>query len=307
MTCIHDVARGIWEDRHLILKKHLIILFMLLLLTPLFSGCAKVDQLKVKLGMKNNDFEYIKQGKIKKIVIQNTRDPGFRFVVTDQKAISELYDILSTAKEVQNKSTLQPDYIFQMEESATKIYKFNYIAGLDKGDAGNLYSDDKVYVVSKRIDNDIIKSFWNIRKPKDFGKLYYGLILNQIDAYAKDDGKDKSIGINIYDDVDIAKFILSTDLENFKKDLSSRAKNAELMDAPANGQKTKDYDVVMNVKTVGYKTNLYNCIVTFTDKKKNSEKKYYIQISDQYKDGRWITKVYTDKDRQDNKLPDDFK
>jgi hypothetical protein len=266
-----------------------------------------LDQIEVKLGMKNNDFEYIKQGKIKKIVIQNTRDPGFRFVVTDQKAISELYDILSTAKEVQNKSTLEPDYVFQMEESPNKIYTFNYIAGLDKGDAGNLYSEDKVYVVSKRIDNDIIKSFWNIRKPKDFAKLYYGLILNQVDAYSKSEGNGKSIGINIYDDIDVAKFILSTDLENFKSDLASKYSNAELINPPASGQKAKDYDVIMNVKTVGYKTFLYNCIVTFTDKKKNSEKKYYIQISDQYKDGRWSTKVYADKDRQNNDFPDDFK
>lgn len=243
--------------------------------------------------MKNNDFEYIKQGKIKKIVIQNTRDPGFRFVVTDKKAISELYDILSTAKEAQNKSTLEPDYIFEMQEGINKTYTFNYIAGLDKKDAGNLYSEDKVYVVSKRIDNDIIKSFWNIRKPKNFNSIYYGLILSQVEQYAKEEGKDKTIGINIYDDVEIAKFILSTDLENFKRNLQERAPDAEMISTPKEGNTPKNYDSVMTVRTVGYKTFLYKCEITFLDKQKNSEKKYFITITDPAKDGRWSTKVET--------------
>ena len=37
--------------------------------------------------MKNNDFEYIKENKINKIIIQNTRDPGYRFIVTDKKEL----------------------------------------------------------------------------------------------------------------------------------------------------------------------------------------------------------------------------
>lgn len=282
-----------------IIKKRFICLSLIIFLTPLFYGCDRIDALKVKFGMKNNDFEYIKQGKIKKIVIQNMRDPGFRFVVTDKMAISDLYDILSTAKGVQNKSTLDPDYEFQMEESSNKIYKFSYIAGLDRKDAGNLYSDDKVYVVSKRIDNDIIKSFWNIRKPKDFNKLYYGLIQNQVESYAKDAGKGKTIGINLYNDVEAAKFIFSTDLEDFKTTLASRSINAELMTAPMANEQPKSYDVIMGIRTVGYKTFLYKGEITFTDKQNNSEKKYYITIQDKDKVGSWTTTV-------DEKKPSDW-
>lgn len=272
-------------------------LLLVIFLTPLFFGCDKIDELKVKLGMKNNDFEYIKQGKIKKIVIQNTRDPGFRFIVTDPNAILELYDILSEAKVVQAKSALEPDYIFEMEEGINKVYKFNYIAGLDKKDAGNLYSDDKVYVVSKRIDNDIIKNFWNIRKPNDFNEVYYGTLLNQVEKYSQGEGNGKTIGINIYDDVEAAKFILSTDLEEFKSNLSLRVKNAELMPSPKHNEQSKAYDVIMSIRTVGYKTFLYKCEITFWDNTNKSEKKYYIQVSDNFKDGRWNTKVYTDDDK----------
>lgn len=283
-------------------KKKLVFLVLFLVLGLMLSGCNRVDTLKVKLGLKNNDFEYIKQGKIEKIVIQNTRDKGFRFIVTDKKAISELYDILSTAKEVKEKSALVPDYVFEMHEGMNKVYKFNYIAGLDKKDAGNLYSDNKVYIVSKSLDSDIIKSFWNVRRPRDFEKVYYEeTVLKTLDKYKKDIEKeesskeakkklsDKNIGINLNDDVEVGKFILSTDLEDFKGKLASKQKNAELV------VKDKKYDVNMTVKTQGYKSTLYKAIVTFWDKENMSEKKYYI-ISEN-KDIGWITEILTEKDK----------
>jgi len=286
-------------------KKKLTFLVILLMLSSMLSGCNRIEELKVKLGVKNNDFEYIKQGKIEKIVIQNTRDKGFRFIVTDKKAIAELYDILSTAKEAQEKSTLVPDYTFEMQEGINKVYKFNYIAGLDKKDAGNLYSDNKVYIVSKRLDSDIIKSFWNVRRPRDFQKVYYEeTILGSLARYKTDVEKeqkakevktklsDKKIGVNIDDDVEVGKFILSTDLEDFKGMLNNQEKNAEMM------VKDKNYDIKMTVKTQGYKSTLFKAIVTFWDKQEMSEKKYYIisQIPENKNSG-WRTEIFTDKDK----------
>jgi hypothetical protein len=113
-----------------------------------------------------------------------------------------------------------------MDEGQNKIYKFNYVAGIDKNAGGNLYSDDKVYIVSKRLDNDIIQSFWNIRKPKDFNKIYYSSIIQTMSKYFKDDNKNKKIGVNLEDDVDAAKFILSVDLLDFKDKLNNSYKNA---------------------------------------------------------------------------------
>lgn len=286
----------------MIRKKTLFSLLFIVFLMPIFSGCDKIDELQVKMGMKNTDFEYIKQGKIKKIIIQNTRDPGFRFTVTDEKAILELYDILSAAKPVQAKSALEPDYIFEMQEGRNKVYKFSYIAGLDGTDAGNLYSDDKIYTVSKRIDNDIIKNFWNIRKPKEFSKVYYGTILDQAVKFANEKANGKSIGINIYNDVEAAKFILSTDLQKFKTDLASDVSNVELMSAPKTGENTKDYDIMMSVRTLGYKSNLYKCEITFWNKQEQKEEKYYIKVFDKHNDGRWNTKVFTSEKEMDKDI-----
>lgn len=265
-----------------------IILAAILIFSLCFTGCGKLDSMKVKLGLKNNDFEYIKQNKIEKIVIQNTRDQGYRFVVTDKKAIQELYEILSSAKEVKEKSTLKPDYVFEMHEGHDKVHKFNYIAGLDKANGGNLYSDDKIYIVSKRIDNDIIKNFWNIRIPKDFTDIYYNSILKALNEYLKDTKSNKSIGVNLDEDIDIAKFILSTDLEDFKSKLKDKYANANLV----KGDNSK-YNVLMTVKTQGYKRLLYKSTITFYDRTEKSETKYYVKA--EYVNRSWDIGVYKSK------------
>jgi len=241
-----------------------------MLFVTTLSGCINIDSIKVKLKLKNNDFEYIKEGKIRKITIQNTRDKGFSFVVTDKQAINELYDILSSAKVITKKTQLEPDYIFQMEESSKKIYTFNYVAGLDEKNLGNLYDGNKMYIVSKRIDSDIINSFWTIRKPINFNKVYYTSILDTIKQYAKDGAKGKTFGINIGDDIEATRFLLSTDLEDFKVELNKLPQNIELYD------KNRDYDFVINISTQGYKQKVYKSIVSVVASNDNSAKKYYI-------------------------------
>lgn len=265
-----------------------IIIAMVLLFCFITSGCNKIDEIKVKTGLKNNDFEYINEGKIESIVIQNTRDQGFRFKVTDKNVISEIYDVLSTAKTASKKSSLEPDYIFEMEEGNNKIHKFSYVTGLDKKDSGNFYNEGKTYIVSNRIDNDIINKYWNIRKPKNFNQVYYKSITNVLDQYLKDSNKNKSVGINLKDDVDSAKFILSTDLEDFNNDLSSKFKNVSV----ANKDK-ENYDTWLTIKTEGYKSTMYKATIVLLDKSSKIEKKYY--INDTYKTGGWDFKITDSK------------
>lgn len=265
-----------------------LIITLVLLVCFCLSGCNKIDELEIKAGLKNNDFEYMKQGKVKTIVIQSTRDQGFRFKVTDKNVINDLYDMLSTAKVANKKSSLEPDYVFEMKEGNNTIHKFNYITGLDKKDAGNFYSDNKTYIVSKRIDTNIIDSYWTIRKPKDFKLVYYKSITNALKQYVKEPNKNKSIGINLKDDVEASKFILSADLEDFKSDLSSNFTNATVA--------TKDkenYDIWVTIKTQGYKSTSYKAIITFWDKNDQSEKNYY--IVDEYKNASWNIKITEDK------------
>lgn len=229
--------------------------------------------MKVKLKMKNQDFEYIKQGKVEKIVIQSTRDNGFRFVVTDKSTIRDLYGLLSTGKEATENSNLSPDYIFEFQESADKIHKFNYVAGLNKKGVGNFYDGEKSYSVNKRLDNDIIRNMYSLRRPKDFSDIYYASILKFLSSYGKNINSDgsKSLGINIKDDIECAKYVLSVELEDFKYNLNSTIKNAKLVD-----NNKEDFDILVSMKTQGYKTTVYKSIITLYNKSEGTELKYYV-------------------------------
>ena len=272
-------------------KNKLLIFSFIIIATFIFTGCSSFDGIKVKLGVKNNDFEYIKQGKIKKIIIQSTRDKSFRFVVTDEIAIKDLYEILSSSKEVSAKSTLDSDYIFEMYEGVDKVHKFNYIAGLDEKDGANLYSTDKSYIVSKRIDNDIIQNFWNIRKPIDFKTVYYDSISKVLDDYVKGEGKSKNLVLDISEDNTVSKFILSTDLESFRSQLLDKYNTVLLKD------KKTDYDQLIEVKTEGYKATIYKSSVTIKSSSSDKEKKYY--VVSKYEKGAWVVETYEDKEPTD--------
>lgn len=268
-------------------KNKLLIFSFIIIVAFIFTGCKSFDKIKVKLGVKNNDFEYIKQGRIKKIIIQSTRDKSFRFVVTDEIAIKDLYDILSTSKEVSKASTLESDYIFEMYEGVDKVHKFSYIAGLDEKDGANLYSADKSYIVSKRIDNDIIQNFWNIRKPIDFKTVYYDSILKVLDKYVNGDVKNKRLALDISEDNGVTKFILSTDLESFKGQLLNNYNTVLLK------EKNTKYDVLIKVKTEGYKATIYKSSITIKNSAIEKEKKYYVVAK--YDKGLWNIETFEDK------------
>lgn len=269
------------------MPKRINTLFVILIIafSSIFMGCSRLDNIKVKVGMKNEDFEYINQGRINRVVIQNKRDKGYTFIITDKDAIKELYDILSKAKPVESKITLEPDYTLEFHEGINNIHRFNYVAGLDKKDLGNLYSEDKIYIVSKRLDDDIMKNFWNIRKPNEFQGVYYASMMRAIEDYRKSIGNDKKIGIDINDE-EAAKFILTMDVERFKENLG---KNEEII---TNDDRNK-YDVTMDMMTTGYKTDIYKCVITFFDKKAQKETKYY--FINEYDLGSWSSNFTKDK------------
>lgn len=240
----------------------------------------------------SDDFTFMKDKNISKIAIQSMRDKTYKFTVTDKGVINSIYKILSKAKEVNSRSDLDADYLFEIYEGPDKVYKFNYITGLDRRDGGNFYSEDKNYIVSKRLDNDIIKNFWNIRKPIDFQRVYYDSILQALDLYIKESKKETKIGVNIEDDLEMSKFILSTDLVDFKKRLS-KFSSVQLIEK----DKEKDFDITMSIVTEGYTSDKYKAVVTFKGKAGENDVKYYIY--DKYNKGEWDIQILKEK-------PEDF-
>ncbi len=268
-------------------NKNKSLLLIVLVISLFFTGCRYVDKANIWLKLKNEDFEYLKDGNVEEIVIQSTRDAGFRFIVTDKSTIRDLYSLLSSGKKVETKSNLEPDYIFEIHQSSEEVYTFNYVAGLG-GNEGNFYNDEKIYRVNKRLDNDIISNMSYLRKPRDFNDIYYESILSVLSKYGSEiNPEGKKIGINLSEDLDCAKYILSADLEDFKYDLKNTMKNAELIGD------SKDYPLTITVKTEGYKTNVYKSILTMNNNEDGSEKKYYVRGD--HENRSWNIKIFNEK------------
>ncbi len=171
--------------------------------------------------------------------------------------------------------------MFQIYENDKIVHEFSYIVGLDKNDGGNLYSKNKNYIVANRIDSEILNQFNDVRTPKDFNKIYYPAISECIDKYRSSTKNNKSIGIDISSDLQIAKYVFSSDLDDFKKTFSSKVSLLKKPDDPCGVKET--------ITTEGYKEGsfkynnvaytssyIYKSMIVFEDSTTKEQKKYYV-------------------------------
>ena len=267
--------------------KYLITTLMVILSINL-SSCGVVDNIKGGFKNKNNYFDNV--GQVDQISIQSIRDKSFKFLVTDEKSIVNMYELLSKAKVSEVRSDLQPDYIFEIK-MGDEVKQYNYVVGAYEG---NFYNDEASFTVSKRLDEGILQNLSIIRKPRDFEYIYYQPILDIIDKLSKTlDFKDRNVGIDIKDDVDCLKYIFSTDLENFLQKARKKAPNIEVID-----NNVKDFDIIIRIKNRGHSTTEYKSNITVEDKKENTEYYYYVVGENQYKE--WNINIY-----KEDELPKD--
>lgn len=265
-------------------KRYSLIVFLLISMLS-FSGCTVIESIEKKLGLKNEYFEYLNSNNVEKITIQSIRDNSFKFIVTEDSAIKEIYSLLSKAKVSENKSNLEADYKFEFY-LGDEVKEFYYVVGTDEG---NFYNDDNIFSVSKRLDEGIINNLSFIRKTRDFDYIYYQSILDVLQIASKDNNiNDYSVGVNINGDIDCLKYVFSKDLNTFLEDAQQIVPNIKLID-----NNEVDFDVVVTVKNRGYDSTNFKTLITINNKKENTEKKYYVVAVNEFKE--WSIEVLESK------------
>lgn len=265
-----------------------LIAILMVILSINLTSCGFIDSIKSRVKNDNSYFNNL--GQVDQISIQSIRDKSFKFLVTDEKSIVNMYKLLSKAKVSQTKSDLEPDYIFEIK-MGDEVKQYNYVVGAYEG---NFYNDEMSFTVSKRLDEGILQNLSIIRKPRDFEYIYYEPILDVINQLSKDlDYKSKKVGVDIKGDVDCLKYIFSTDLESFLQRAKKTAPNVEIID-----NNESDFDIVIRIKNRGHSTSKYKSNITVEDKKDNKQYYYYIVGENEYKE--WGIKIY----KEDN-LPKD--
>jgi len=242
-------------------------------------SCSTEDIKNIFKG-DDNYFYYIKNNGVDVISIQNVRDKSFKLLVTDETAILNMYNLLSKAKESEEKSTLDPDFIFEIQ-SGDEVKTFNYVVGSNKG---NFYNDEINFTMTKRLDEAIMQNLSIIRKPRDFEYIYYNGILDVM-KLNKESIKDKKIGINLSEDVDCLKYIFSADIEDFLVEARKVASQVEMVNNNAS-----DFDYVITVKNRGHNTTIYKSNILVENKETKIQYNYYVYGEYEFKE--WNYQVY---------------
>lgn len=262
------------------MRRRIALVAALLAFLVLFTGCVAGEALMERYGLRNGDFEFLKDDDFRSILIESTRDPRFRFIVTDPMTIREIHQSLSSARGMEEPSRLEPDYVFEFQFADGAVRRYHYVAGLSYQGGGNFYGEDAVYRVADRIDNTLIRNLYSLRKPKFFERVYYDSMVELVRLVeAQHSG---TVGVKIHNDMEILKFQLSVDIERFRENLLKEG--AYLL---AEGQKS---DLVLDVKTQGFTTTVYKAVVQLTKGAEVSQP-YYIYGRFQGDLGKWETVI----------------
>ena len=241
------------------------------------TGCGLIDTALVKVGFKNTDFDYLLQNKVDKIIIQSSRDAGFRFIVNDQSAIQNIYKILSKGNIKDEKTSLDPDYVFEIY-MGDEVKSYNYVVSVDERGVGNFYDENNSYLVSKSLDDSITQNLSFIRKPREFEDIYYNSILQVLELKKDELSKgDNKVGIDITGDVDCLKYMFSVDLKKFEKNLDKVVAGTKLIN-----NNSEEFDTVITVKNKGYSSKKFRTVIT-VDKKDKIYETYYVVGNYEYK------------------------
>ena len=268
------------------LKKYVKILVAIFLMILSFSltSCGVIDSIKGKFKSDNDYFNNV--GQVDQISIQSIRDKSFKFLVTDDKSIEDMYSLLSKAKESDTRSELDPDYIFEIK-MGEEVKKFNYVVGAYEG---NFYDDEISFTVSKRLDEGLLQNLSIIRKPREFEYIYYEPILDIIEKLSKTlEYSNSKVGVDIKGDIDCLKYIFSTDLESFLNKAKKIAPNIEIIN-----NNESDFDIIIRIKNRGHSTTQYKSNITVEVKKDNQQYYYYVVGENEYKE--WNINIYTEED-----------
>lgn len=242
------------------------------------TGCGLIDTALVKGGFKNTDFDYLLQNKVDKIIIQSSRDAGFRFIVNDQSAIQNIYKILSKGNIKDEKTSLDPDYVFEIY-MGDEVKSYNYVVSVDERGVGNFYDENNSYLVSKSLDDSITQNLSFIRKPREFEDIYYNSILQVLELKKDELSKgDNKVGIDITGDVDCLKYMFSVDLKKFEKNLDKVVAGTKLIN-----NNSEEFDTVITVKNKGYSSKKFRTVITVDNKKDKVYETYYVVGNYEYK------------------------
>lgn len=243
---------------------------LILLLPMLLSSCKGRSETERKI--KNS----IEGAHVDRVIITSTRNAA-KYTIVDLKSISRIKANILKAKDAKKDTKLEPDFTFKFFEGRKEAAIFEYIAGINDSDEGNLIDDKgNLYNISSIIEDEFLKRIMRKTSSKNVSEYYISLI--ELILEKTNVQENSTVVVDVIKDYTVTKSILSVEQ---KRILDSVDKRGVKIILPSEEDK---YDYYIKINTSSY-TNITSKGTVSVKNKLNVETKYYVEGT--FKDGKW--------------------
>lgn len=243
---------------------------IILLLPMLLSSCKGRSETERRIKSS------IEGAHIDRVIITSTRNAA-KYTIVDLKSISRIKGNILKAKDANKDTKLEPDFIFKFFEGRKEAASFEYIAGINDKDEGNLIDDKgSLYNISSIIEDEFLKRIMRKTSSKNVPEYYISLIELILEKTNAQHGS--TVVVDVIKDYTVTKSILSVEQ---KRILDSVDKKGIKIILPSE----KDgYDYYIKINTSSY-TDIASKGTVSVKNKLNVETIYHVEGN--FKDGKW--------------------
>lgn len=234
---------------------------MIMFLASSCSG-SRINQNIAKTGLDNSEIQLV--------TVTNKRFAG-KYTIIDKKIVDRIKNTILKAKDVSEANKLDPDFTFDFYDQTKKVATFNYIAGINDNETGNLIDEQgNIYHINPSIEDEFIKRLLN-KSDNGSGKMapeyYISLIKDLIKK--SDVGDNSTIVVDIRKDYLVTRQLTSVEQKRILDSIDER--NIKIV-FPT---ETEKWDYMFVIRTEQFMNNTSKATITVTDKENRVTKYIY--------------------------------
>lgn len=240
-------------------------LFILSIMIMFLASSCSSSRINQNIAGKGIDSSEINQ-----VTVTNKRFAG-KYTIIDKKIVDRFKSTVLKAKDVSGTNKLDPDFTFDFYDQTKKVATFNYIAGINDNELGNLIDEEgKIYHINTSIENEFLKRLLN---KSDNGNShmapeYYISLIK--DLIKKSDVPDNStIVVDIRKDYLVTRQMTSVEQKRILDSIDER--NIKIV-FPT---ETEKWQYMFVIRTEQFMNNISKATITVTDKDKKITKYVY--------------------------------
>lgn len=244
------------------MRIRLLILGIMVMFLASSCSSSRVNQNIAKTGLDSSEIHLV--------TVTNKRFAG-KYTIIDKKVVDRFKNIVLKGKDVTVTNKLDPDFTFDFYDQTKKVATFNYIAGINDNETGNLIDEQgRVYHIKSSIEDEFLKRLLN-KSDNGSGQMapeYYISLIK--DLIKKSNVPDNStIVVDIRKDYLVTRQLTSVEQKRILDSIDER--NIKIV-FPT---ETEVWDYMFEIRTEQFMNNTSKATITVTNKDKSTSRYVY--------------------------------